>query len=337
MHTSVRCNGRLLTPSELIAETILELLDEPDASDRNWRLPTFRQLPERIAENAAYDYKETYIFDGRRDANLFLLEIFGTPRKHSIPLNASDDDLKALAKRIVQEIKSFNNCLLNQSSKIASLLRFAQKYAVKLPALDNFKFTEIGIYTRLTDENWWLRRLRETHAKKLETVAIRTGLVHQRKGKYVSDETLKRRKEQKKRNRRILDGLLAINEMGEGFTLSELVEHGLANPRVRRSELMVRIFGFETIVSPARPGCMRGYQKAANKIRNMMAPSRIRRKSISTMSGQESAPSLSAITCQFMVSALPNRNMTAHRIGISCYLCRLNKPQWLVKLSDVMH
>lgn len=249
MHTSVRCSGRLLTPSELIAETVLELLDEPDASDRNWRLPIFRQLPERIAENAAYDYKETYIFDGRRDANLFLLETFGIPTKHSIPLNASDDDLKALAKRIVQEIKSFSNCLYNQPSKINSLLRFAQKYEVKLPALDSLKFTAIGIYTRLTDENWWLRRLRETHAKKLETEAIRSGLVHQRKGKYVSDETVQRRNEQKKRIKRTLDGLLAINELGEGLTLSELAEHSLANPRVRRSELMVRIFGFEYIAN----------------------------------------------------------------------------------------
>jgi hypothetical protein len=40
------------------------------------------------------------------------------------------------------------------------------------------------------------------------------GFVHQRKGKYVSDETLQRRREQKKRNQRILEGLLAINEAG---------------------------------------------------------------------------------------------------------------------------
>jgi Bacteriophage replication gene A protein (GPA) len=249
MHTSVRCSGKLLSPSELIAETILELLDEPDTSDRNWRLPIFRQLPERIAENAAYDYKETYIFDGRRNANLFLLETFGIPKKHSIPLNASDDDLKVLAKRIVLEIKSFSNCLFNQSRKIDSLLRFAQKVEVKLPALDDPNITEKGIYTRLTDENWWLRLLRTAHARKLEKEAIRTGLVHQRKGKYVSDETLQRRREQKKRNRRILDGLLATNEYDQSFTLSELAEKGMANPRIRRSELMVRIFGFEAIAN----------------------------------------------------------------------------------------
>lgn len=247
MHTSVRCSGKLLTPSELIAENVLELLDEPDASDRHWRLPIFRQLPVRIAENVAYEYKETYIFDGRRNANLFLFETFGRPTKHSIPLNATDDDLKALAKRIVPEIKSFSNCLLNQSDKTANLLHFAQKYEVKLPDLDRPNVTAKGIYTRLTDENWWLPRLRKIHAKKLEKEAIRSGLVHQRKGKYVSDETLKRRRVQKKRNKRTLDGFLAINEMGEGFTLSELAEHSLANPHVRRSELMVRIVGFELI------------------------------------------------------------------------------------------
>lgn len=106
-----------------------------------------------------------------------------------------------------------------------------------------------NIYTRLTDENWWLRRLRKTHARNLEQEAIRSGFVHQRKGKYVSDETLNRRREQKKRNQRILEGLLAINEMDESLTLSELAEHSLANPRVRRSELLVRIFGFETIAN----------------------------------------------------------------------------------------
>ena len=168
MHTSVRSSGKLLSPSELIAETVLEFLDEPDASDRNWRLPIFRQLPERIAENAADDYKETYIFEGRRDANLFLLETFGKPTKNSIPLNATDDDLKALSKRIVQEVKSFSNCLLNQSSKIKSLLHFARKYDVKLPALDDPNISAKGIYTRLTDENWWLHLLRKAHARKLE-------------------------------------------------------------------------------------------------------------------------------------------------------------------------
>ncbi len=249
MHTSVRGSQEPLTPSERIAESILNLLDEPDCSDKHWRAPIFRRLPESIAENAAYNYKETYIFEGRHDANLHLLETFGKSTKHSIPLNATDDDLQALSKRIVQEIKSFSNCLLNRSDKVVSLLHYAQKYDVNLSSLDNPAITPKGLFTRLTDENWWLHRLRKTHARKLEQQARDIGLVHQRKGSYVSDETLQRRKEQKKRNQRILEGLLAINEADESLTLSELAEHSLANPRVRRSELMVRIFGFEFIAN----------------------------------------------------------------------------------------
>lgn len=249
MHTSVRGSQEPLTPSERIAESILNLLDEPDCSDKHWRAPIFRRLPERIAENAAYNYKETYIFEGRHDANLHLLETFGKSTKHSIPLNATDDDLQALSKRIVQEIKSFSNWLLNRSDKVVSLLHYAQKYDVNLSSLDNPAITPKGLFTRLTDENWWLHRLRKTHARKLEQQARDIGLVHQRKGSYVSDETLQRRKEQKKRNQRILEGLLAINEADESLTLSELAEHSLANPRVRRSELMVRIFGFEFIAN----------------------------------------------------------------------------------------
>ena len=249
MHTSVRGSQELLTPGEQIAESFLSLLDEPDSSDKRWRAPIFQRLPERFAENAAHEYKETYIFEGRHNANQSLLKAYGKPDKLSIPLNATDDDLKALSKRIAAEIKDFGNFLLNRTDKIASLLHYAQKYDVNLPSLDNPSITEKGIYTRLTDKNWWLRRLRKTHARNLEQEAIRSGFVHQRKGKYVSDETLQRRREQKKRNQRILESLLAINEMDEGLTLSELAEHSLANPRVRRCELMVRIFGFEYIAS----------------------------------------------------------------------------------------
>ena len=74
MHSSVHDSGELSSPGERIAERILELLDESDTSDKRWRAPIFRQLPKRFAEIVAYDYKETYIFDGRQCANLALLK-----------------------------------------------------------------------------------------------------------------------------------------------------------------------------------------------------------------------------------------------------------------------
>lgn len=249
MHTSIRDSGKLLTPSEYIAESILERLDEPDDSDQQWRSSLFQQLPKRFAKATALEYKETYIFEGRRSANIALLEQCGEVTTNSIPLDATDNDLKEVAKRIVSEMQSISRIYRNLEHAIPRLLQRAKKYAISLTVLDDPNITITGCYTRLTDENWWLHALRKTHARKLERKAIQLGFVHKHAGTYVSNETLARRKEQKKRNRRILDGLLAINDLGQSFTLSELAEHSLASPRVRRSELMVRIFGFETIAN----------------------------------------------------------------------------------------
>lgn len=248
MHTSVRSNGQeRFTSGERIAESILELLDEPDSSDKRWRAPIFRQLPKRFAEIVAHDYKETYIFDGRHHANLSLLETYGPISKNSIALNASDDDLKDLAKNIVKEMQQISRIYQNLEYAVSRMLHRAQKYGISLPSQDDPNISTRGIYTRLTDEIWWLQQLRKIHAQKLEQEAIRLGFVHQRASRYVSDETLSRRRDQKKRIRRILDGLLATNELEQCCTLSELAELGMANPRIRRSELMVRIVGFELI------------------------------------------------------------------------------------------
>jgi len=249
MHTSVRDSGKLLTPGEHIAESILELLDEPDDSDRQWRSPLFSQLPKRFAKATALEYKETYIFEGRRSANIALLEQYGEITTNSISLDATDNDLKELARRIVSEMQSISRIYQNLEHAVPRLLQRAKKYEINLTVLGDPNITITGCYTRLTDEYWWLHALRKTHARKLEQQAIRLGFVHKYASTYVSNETLARRKEQKKRNRRILDGLLAINDFGQSFTLSELAEHSLASPRVRRSELMVRIFGFETIAN----------------------------------------------------------------------------------------
>jgi hypothetical protein len=94
-----------------------------------------------------------------------------------------------------------------------------------------------------------LHALHKIHARMLKRQAITFGFVHKHAKPYVSDKILTRRREQRKRNRHTLDGLLATNELGQSFTLSELAEKGLANPRIRRSELMVRIFGFEAIAN----------------------------------------------------------------------------------------
>ncbi len=83
--------------------------------------------------------------------------------------------------------------------------------------------------------------------RKFEHGAIRLGLVHNRKGKYVSDETLNRRRKRVRRNRAVLEHCIATNELGQEYTLQQLAELSVSNPKIRRAELMTRIAGFDTV------------------------------------------------------------------------------------------
>jgi hypothetical protein len=104
-----------------------------------------------------------------------------------------------------------------------------------------------GMLARLADEYWWRKALRKVHVRKFEHGAIRLGLVHSRKGKYVSDETLNRRRKRIRRNRAILEHCIAINELGQEYTLQQLAELSVSNPEIRRAELMTRIAGFDEV------------------------------------------------------------------------------------------
>ncbi len=107
--------------------------------------------------------------------------------------------------------------------------------------------THAGILARLADEYWWRQALRTVHMRHFEHSAICLGLVHSRKGKYVSDETMKRRRKQIRRNRAILENCIATNELGQEYTLQQLAELSVSNPKIRRAELMTRIAGFDSV------------------------------------------------------------------------------------------
>jgi hypothetical protein len=89
--------------------------------------------------------------------------------------------------------------------------------------------------------------LRKNHVRQFEHGAIRLGLVHSRKGKYVSDETLRKRQKQNRRNRAILEHCIATNELGQEYTLQQLADLSVSNPKIRRAELMTRIAGFDDV------------------------------------------------------------------------------------------
>lgn len=114
-----------------------------------------------------------------------------------------------------------------------------------LPGLGGKTLT--GAIMRLSDERWWRRSLRVAVARECERLARDAGRVHRRAGIYVSDETLHRRRRRRQDTSELLACMEAVNELGDSFTLAELAARSVSNPQIRRSELMARISGFETV------------------------------------------------------------------------------------------
>lgn len=151
---------------------------------------------------------------------------------------SSDDEVCSYAKRRAQWAR---RAVL--VSGVAAAVRGALSIGVQPPNAE----TDKGNAARLSCPLWWRRQVRKTHARAVERAAIQTGLVHQRAGIYCSDAAFKRRQDQKQRNRALLDELEAVNEAGQGYSLAELADLGVSNPKLRRMELMTRIAGFEAI------------------------------------------------------------------------------------------
>lgn len=158
--------------------------------------------------------------------------------------NCPDEEIRAKAAYHAKACRSIASQQPNNTLK--KLLGYASRNFVDPPELSSV-ITEHGIQARLTDESWWRSQLRKTFSRLYEESAIANGRVNKYAGLYVSDETLKRKREQKSRNIQLLESLTAVNELREEFTLQQLSDLGVSNPRIRRGEMMVRIAGFETI------------------------------------------------------------------------------------------
>lgn len=94
---------------------------------------------------------------------------------------------------------------------------------------------------RMTDAAWWRRKLRTLSKRRMEQFMREVGRVHKRAGIYCSDLNVKRRGSDNTRNRNMLSSYEAINQYEQAMTLAELSDRTVANPDIRRAELMVRI------------------------------------------------------------------------------------------------
>lgn len=180
------------------------------------------------------------------------------------PLNveSSDKEIKASAEAMASKCERFvlafvaeqkaNGADFSESAQAAiELLKKHTTWAgVNNPLPEKKEYTGddfVSALARLQCPKWWRRQLRVVQARQLETAARKLGMVCKKYGGYCSMVTLKRRAGQKRRNRELLEKLIAESDQGDVYTLAELADAGVSNPVNRRAELMTRISGFEQL------------------------------------------------------------------------------------------
>lgn len=100
---------------------------------------------------------------------------------------------------------------------------------------------------RMFNDKWWSARLRRVAASWREHLQIAIGNVSKTKCAYASKNCVADWREQKRRTREFLKGLELEDEDGNRISLIEKYDGSVANPAIRRCELMIRIRGFENI------------------------------------------------------------------------------------------
>ncbi|EAM2041274.1 replication endonuclease [Salmonella enterica] len=100
---------------------------------------------------------------------------------------------------------------------------------------------------RMFNEVWWRGSLRRIASAWREHLQIAVGNVSKKKHAYASKSCVTDWREQKRRTREFLKGLDLEDEYGNRISLIEKFDGSVANPAIRRCELMARIRGFENI------------------------------------------------------------------------------------------
>lgn len=214
----------------------------PDGADRRFRDEMFPRLPRHFRPAVSLRYRKEYEKGGIAAANALLHRIRDAVTGCAWRLSASDDELCCYAAD--QAEKCGRMAATAGDAAYLYLAEACSASGIDAPQVDD-DITEAGAVARMCDALWWRRQIRRTHGRQVEAVAIDLDLVHRRGGMYASDESTARRKEQRTRNRRMLESCYAVNELGQSYTLAELVDLSVSNPAIRRGELMVRMAGFE--------------------------------------------------------------------------------------------
>lgn len=212
-----------------------------------WAQSRFDLLPKHWQEKVKKEFRPRYRAH-KWDANTWLRELTEPLERFRIPPSFSESDICNLARTLALTLMDVAGRRASLVDSRAALSERLQKWRITPP---DDKFTDMGSVARMTSEHWLRRQLRKLLGRSVEQAAISAGLVHSKADIYISEDGYMRRVQQKRKNAKTLEGLEIVNEEGEAYRLSDIERASLANPRIRRGELMTRIRGFEEVAKEA--------------------------------------------------------------------------------------
>lgn len=230
--------------------TTLEYKDlfRRDDLTAQWVFETVSLIPPALRPHFYNEYQKrtTYKIDNKFWAEVVYLGEIGRRfeklskelDKLHVGYSSTDDDMANVAKLHARICK-------RAPLKIA--IDYAKRKMIVPPKLPKSPTItdKLKAHARLSDDGWWLRKIRVKHRRAIEKHAIAIGCVSAKSSIYVSGAALGSYREQNARNAAILAMLEGVSDWGDVVSMDDIAASGLANPIKRRAELMVRMRGFE--------------------------------------------------------------------------------------------
>lgn len=277
------------------------------------RVAEFEQIPATRRRVGAVNTGNAWL----RDTAAAVVELLDCVR---VPVDVSDAELCDVAESCA---RAAFDLALGPVQRDAQALRarlgaYVAGWGIEPPACED----DGPAVARMTDPGWWRRALRRAQGRALEGAAVALGFVHRRDQIYASDATVTRRTQQRRRNTAALEGTEAVNlDTGEVYNLGELAARSVANPVIRRGELMVRIRGFEEVAESL------GH---VAEFVTLTCPSRFHRMTQAQNGRVIDNPKHDGATPreaqQHLVKTWANARAKLHRKGVRCYGFRIAEP-----------
>lgn len=217
-----------------------------------WRQNLINRFPVPFRKALNSNHKRTAKKQSYVDANLELNRLYQQTLLPGFGVNAAatSDQIEAYSKTLAERLKREFYGLAHTAGKTAALEWIKlelERRELEIDIETNNKDALISYLLRVFEPDFWIRLLRRRQRHIMEQVARLIRMVNVYGSPYCSDWTLDNRREQKRKNQRILEGLEAVDEDGEAVNLWDCVKASTANPELRRKELMTRMRGFEDV------------------------------------------------------------------------------------------